>query len=161
MIPRYAPEDLAALFSDEARFGAMLEVELLATEAMEFTGIAPPGTAAVLRAAAPRIDADFVRAVDEREAVTRHDTAAFVDVVQREMGIPEASWVHYGLTSSDVVDTALALQLTRVLDVLVADEHRLVAVHHEVRVDGELAAPVLARGGGYRAPHTRGDLADA
>ena len=58
--------------------------------------------------------------------ITRHDTAAFVDVVQDRMGVPEASWVHYGLTSSDVVDTALALQLTRALGLLGADSRGLV-----------------------------------
>jgi adenylosuccinate lyase len=153
VIPRYAPEDLAALFSDEARFGAMLEVELLATEAMERIGTVPQGTAAALRAAAPRIDAGFVRAVEEREAVTRHDTAAFVDVVQREMGIPEAAWVHYGLTSSDVVDTALAVQLTRALDVLVADEHRLVAALAS-RARATIDIPVAGRTHGMFAEPT-------
>ena len=153
MIPRYAPEDLAALFSDEARFAAMLEVELLATEAMERTGAIPPGTAATLRAAAPRIDEVFVLAVEEREAVTRHDTAAFVDVVQREMGIPGASWVHYGLTSSDVVDTALAVLLTRALDVLLADSHRLVAAL-AARARATIDIPVAGRTHGMFAEPT-------
>jgi adenylosuccinate lyase len=153
VIPRYAPEDLASLFSDEARFGAMLEVELLATEAMERAGTVPPGTAVALRAAAPRVDADFVRAVEEREAVTRHDTAAFVDVVQREMGIPEAAWVHYGLTSSDVIDTALAVQLTRALDVLVADSHRLVAVL-AAKARATIDIPVVGRTHGMFAEPT-------
>jgi adenylosuccinate lyase len=153
VIPRYAPEDLAALFSDESRFAAMLEVELLATEAMERTGIAPTGTAASLRAAAPVVDADFVRAVDEREAMTRHDTAAFVDVVQRSMGVPEASWVHHGLTSSDVVDTALAVQLTRALDVLIDDAHRLVAAL-AARARATIDIPVVGRTHGMFAEPT-------
>jgi len=127
MIPRYAPADLAALFTDEARFASMLEVELLAAAAMERTGIAPAGTAERLRSAAPAIDADFVAEVEQREVVTRHDTAAFVDVVQSCMAIPEAKWLHFGLTSSDVVDTALSLQLTRALDLLLADARALVA----------------------------------
>ena len=89
----------------------MLEVELLTVDALEATGVAPGGTAARVRAAAPVVDAAFVADVARREAVTRHDTAAFVDVVQSAMQIPDASWVHYGLTSSDVVDTALSVQL--------------------------------------------------
>jgi len=153
VIPRYAPDDLAALFSDEARFATMLEVELLAAEAMERAGIAPGGTAATLRAAAPVIDAGFVQAVEEREAVTRHDTAAFVDVVQREMGVPEASWVHYGLTSSDVVDTALAVQLVRALDVLLVDAHRLVAAL-AARARATIDIPVVGRTHGMFAEPT-------
>src|SRR2546423_767096 len=57
-----------------------------------------------------------VEAVHEREKITDHDVAAFVDVVQERVGMPAGGWVHYGLTSSDVVDTALALQMTRALD---------------------------------------------
>ena len=114
------------MFTDEARFAAMLEVELLAVDALEHEGVAPPGTAASLRAAAPAIDAAFVAEVAAREAITRHDTAAFVDVVQSRMQVPQASWLHYGLTSSDVVDTGLALQLTRALDVLLVDSRWLV-----------------------------------
>src|SRR5207244_11321262 len=60
-----------------------------------------------------RID---VEAINERERVTDHDVAAFVDVVQASVGPPAGAWVHYGLTSSDVVDTALALQMTRAVD---------------------------------------------
>jgi adenylosuccinate lyase len=127
MIPRYAPGDLAALFTDEARFAAMLEVELRCVDALEAVGTAPAGTAARVRSAAPVVDAAFVAEVDRRELVTRHDTAAFVDVVHDKMGIADATWVHYGLTSSDVVDTALCLQLTRALDVLGSDARTLVS----------------------------------
>ena len=67
------------------------------------------------------VDAAFVEAVAEREAVTNHDTAAFVDVVQSRIGAPEGAWIHYGLTSSDVVDTALCAVLTRAMDVVIAD----------------------------------------
>ena len=65
------------------------------------------------------VDAAFVEAVDERERVTDHDVAAFVDVVQEAIGQPEGSWIHYGLTSSDVVDTALCATLTRAADLLI------------------------------------------
>ena len=67
------------------------------------------------------VDAAFVEAVAEREAVTNHDTAAFVDVVQSRIGAPEGAWIHYGLTSSDVVDTALCAVLTRAMDVVIAE----------------------------------------
>ncbi len=121
MIGRYAPADVAALFSDEARLDAMLEVELLAAESLAAHGVIPAADAAALRARRPVVDAAFVEAVAQREAVTRHDTAAFVDVAQRAIGGPEASWLHYGLTSSDVVDTALCAVLTRAMDLVVAE----------------------------------------
>jgi len=127
VIPRYAPPDLAALFTDEARVAAMLEVELLALAAMEAVGEVPTGVAAAVRAAAPRVDPGLVEEIEAREAVTRHDTAAFVDVVQARAGVPEAAWLHFGLTSSDVVDTALSLQCTRALEILVRDATSLAA----------------------------------
>jgi adenylosuccinate lyase len=112
LIPRYSLPDIADLFTDEARFGAWLEVEVLAVEAWAELGVVPAEAARAVRERA-RVD---VSAVHEREKVTDHDVAAFVDVVQESVGQPAGAWVHYGLTSSDVVDTALALQMTRALD---------------------------------------------
>ena len=91
MIPRYSTPETAALFSDVSRFSRWLEVELLATEAHASLGLVPAADAAVCRARAPVVDEAFVAAVAEREAVTDHDVAAFVDVVQREIGAPEAA----------------------------------------------------------------------
>ena len=118
MIPRYSPPAMAALFTDEARFAGWLEVELLATEAWADIGVVPRAAADVCRSRAPKVDVAFVEAVAERERVTDHDVAAFVDVVQAAIGQPEGSWIHYGLTSSDVVDTALCATLTRAADQL-------------------------------------------
>ena len=112
MIPRYALPEIAELFTDEARFGAWLEVEVLAVEAWARLGVIPAGDARTIR---ERAGFD-VEAILERERVTEHDVAAFVDIVQERVGMPAGAWVHYGLTSSDVVDTALALQMTRALD---------------------------------------------
>ncbi len=153
MIPRYAPEDLAALLGDVARFAAMLEVELLALEAMERAGLVPEGTATACRAAAPVVDESFVEAVSAREEVTRHDTAAFVDVVQSMMSVPEAAYVHYGLTSSDVVDTALSMQVTRTLDVLLDDTRALVHAFAE-RARETIDVPVAGRTHGIFAEPT-------
>jgi len=114
VIPRYSLPEIADLFTDEARFGAWLEVEVLAVEAWAQLGVVPANAARAVRERA-RVD---VAAVHEREKVTDHDVAAFVDVVQASVGLPAGAWVHYGLTSSDVVDTALALQMTRALDVI-------------------------------------------
>ena len=153
MIRRYAPEDMAALFSDEARFGAMFEVELLATEALANLGIVPQADAAQCRERAPKIDADFVADVDKREAITNHDTAAFVDIVQQAIGAPEGAWVHYGLTSSDVVDTALCWQLTKAADLLLEGSAELVSVLIR-RAEELIDVPVVGRTHGMHAEPT-------
>jgi adenylosuccinate lyase len=119
MIPRYSPKDVADLFSDEHRFDTMLEVELLAAEGLAKIGVLPHNEVAKLRQRRPVVDAEFVVAVDEREQITNHDTAAFVDVVQSRIGMPEGAWIHYGLTSSDVVDTALCSNLAQAMDIVV------------------------------------------
>ena len=127
MIERYQTPELAALFADTGRFAVYLEVEILAVEAMEALGIAPPGATAACRARAPKIDDAFVAAVTERERTTNHDVAAFVDVVQAAIGGPEANWIHFGLTSSDVVDTAWCTMLARACDELLSAAEALLA----------------------------------
>jgi adenylosuccinate lyase len=121
MIPRYAPKDVAALFSDENRFDTMLEVELLAAEGLAEHGVLPKDEVARLRERRPVVDRAFCDEVDERELTTNHDTAAFVDIVQAKIGMPEGAWIHYGLTSSDVVDTALCHTITRAMDIVIAE----------------------------------------
>jgi adenylosuccinate lyase len=153
MIPRYAPKDMAALFSDEARFDAMLEVELLAAEALATLGVVPTADAEACRARRPVIDATFVSQVDEREQITNHDTAAFVDVVQEAIGAPEGAWIHYGLTSSDVVDTALCWQLSKAADVLIEASASLVAVLAR-RARELIDVPVTGRTHGMHAEPT-------
>ncbi len=149
MIPRYSLPEMAALFTDEAKFGAWLEVEILATEAWAELGVVPKEAAVAVR---ERGGFD-VAAIDERELVTEHDVAAFVDVVQERVGQPEGAWVHYGLTSSDVVDTALALQLTRAADLLIeaaeALDRAITARAHEFR-----DTPMVGRTHGIHAEPT-------
>jgi adenylosuccinate lyase len=112
---------VAALFSDENRFDTMLEVELLAAEGLAELGVLPAADVATLRPRRPVIDAAFVAEVEERELTTNHDTAAFVDIVQAKIGMPEGAWIHYGLTSSDVVDTALCFTLTKAMDIVITE----------------------------------------
>jgi adenylosuccinate lyase len=114
MIPRYSLPEITEVFSDESRFGAWLEVEILAVEAWAALGVVPAEHARLVRERAG-FDVD---AVLEREKVTDHDVAAFVDVVQERVGMPAGAWVHYGLTSSDVVDTALSVLVVRALDLV-------------------------------------------
>ena len=114
MIPRYSRPEMAALFTDEAKFASWLEVEVLASEANADLGVVPRDAAIAIR---ERAGFD-VAAIEARERVTDHDMAAFVDVVQERVGLPAGAWVHYGLTSSDVVDTALCSQLTKACDLM-------------------------------------------
>ena len=128
MIDRYSMPEIAILFTDEARFARWLEIELLATEAWSALGVVPPDDAAEARRGAPVVDAAFVADVAEREALTDHDVAAFVDVVQQRIGGSAGKWIHYGLTSSDVVDTALCSTLAAAADLLIEAASDLVEV---------------------------------
>ena len=149
MIPRYSLPEIGDLFTDEARFGAWLEVEVLAVEAWAELGVVPADAARLVRERA-RVD---VAAVHEREKVTDHDVAAFVDVVQESVGQPAGAWVHYGLTSSDVVDTALALQMTRALDrILPAAEQMESAIAARAREFRD--TPMVGRTHGIHAEPT-------
>jgi adenylosuccinate lyase len=103
----------------------MLEVELLAAEALAELGVVPSADAKALRTRRPVVDAAFVEAVNQREEITNHDTAAFVDIVQDRIGQPEGAWVHYGLTSSDVVDTAFCSTLASAMDIVIAETTKL------------------------------------
>jgi adenylosuccinate lyase len=116
VIERYTRREIGAVWTDERRMEYWLEVELAATEAWAAEGNVPAGAAAACR---ERAFFD-VAAVKERERVTNHDVAAFVDVVAASVG-EEGRWIHYGLTSSDVLDTALALQLVEAGAILVAE----------------------------------------
>jgi adenylosuccinate lyase len=119
VIDRYSTPAMTAIWSDPARFQRWLEVELLATEAHAELGIVPAEAATACRERSPQVDEAFVAEVLTREAVTNHDVAAFVDVVQEHIGAPEGSWVHYGLTSSDVVDTALSWAMRDALRLMI------------------------------------------
>jgi adenylosuccinate lyase len=119
VIDRYSLPEMAAVFTDTTRFGRYLEIELLATEAHAALGTVPAEDAATCRSRAPVTDATFVQAVSDREAITDHDVAAFVDVVQAAIGQPAGAWIHYGLTSTDIVDTAWCWALRDAADLLV------------------------------------------
>jgi len=116
MIPRYSRPEMAALFEDVARYRTWLEVELAVCAAMERRGEVPAGVAARIRSKA-RIDP---KRVEELEATVRHDVIAFLTHVADSAG-EDARYLHKGMTSSDLVDTALALTLTRACDLLAAE----------------------------------------
>jgi adenylosuccinate lyase len=106
VIERYTRPEIGAVWTAERRMQRWLEVELAATEALAAEGVVPEEAARECRERA----SFTVEEVDERERTTGHDVAAFVDVVSSSVG-QAGRWIHYGLTSSDILDTALALQL--------------------------------------------------
>jgi adenylosuccinate lyase len=114
LIERYTRPEIGAVWTDQARMDAWLQVEVAGVEALAQQGVVTADDARAVRQRA----AFTVDAVKEREKVTDHDMAAFVDVVAEAVGEP-GRWVHYGLTSSDVLDTALALQIRRAGDIVV------------------------------------------
>ena len=128
MIERYALPAVANIFGDAARMQRWVEIELLATEAQEQLGIVPQGIAAQCRELAPVVDQAFVDAVSERERITNHDVAAFVDVLQESIGFPAGSYIHHGLTSTDVVDTGWCWALRDAMLIILDEMTQLLAV---------------------------------
>ncbi len=127
MINRYMTPEMSTIFSDVAKFSRYLEIELVALEGLSQVGVVSDSVARACRNAAPRVDDDFVAAVEEHEAVTNHDVAAFVDVVQSNIGGDAAKWIHYGLTSSDVVDTAWCWMMRDASDVILEELSALIS----------------------------------
>ena len=135
MIARYTRPEIGAVWTDEARFGAMRDVEIAAAEALE-DGPTEEELDAI------RASTFTVDAINEREKILDHDTAAFVDVLAASAG-PAGRWIHYGLTSSDVVDTGLALQLKRAGELLVPAQRTLA---HELAEKAREHADTLSVG---------------
>lgn len=130
MIPRYSLPEMSAIWSEDRKFAIWQEVEILAVEAWAALGVAPAEAVRAVRAAPP-VSAE---AVAQREAVTNHDVAAFVDLLAEATG-SGGEWVHYGLTSSDVLDTANAVRMRAAADLLI---NRIAALFQEVKRMAEL-----------------------
>ena len=122
MIARYTHPEMGRLWSDQRRFETWLEVEIAAADAMAEAGIIPAEAAREIR----ERGAVDVQRIDAIEAVTRHDVIAFTTSVAERVG-PAARWLHFGLTSSDVIDTALALQMRQSCDLILRDLDALAA----------------------------------
>jgi len=116
MIARYTRPEMGAIWSDARRYETWLEVELAATDALAATGVVPADDARTLR---ERAAFDIAR-IEEIEQTTQHDVIAFTTAVAEKVG-PAARWLHFGLTSSDVLDTALALQMRQACDLILTD----------------------------------------
>jgi adenylosuccinate lyase len=146
MIPRYSPKEFIELWSDKTRYATWLEVELAACDAMESAGLVPAGTARTIREKNVTLDP---RRIDEIEATTRHDVIAFLTHVEELAGEP-ARWLHRGMTSSDVLDTSLALLLVRAADLLLSRCDRLVAAL-SARAREHAKTPMIGRSHGIHA----------
>ncbi len=116
MIERYAPPRMREVWSDRRRFELWLQVEVLACEAWAELGRIPVEALPKIRAAS--FDVDRIRSVEERVG---HDMIAFLTVVNESVGMPEARYIHLGMTSSDVIDTAFALQIREAAELILAD----------------------------------------
>jgi adenylosuccinate lyase len=132
MIPRYTNPEMGSIWTEQRRYEAWLEVELAAADAMAGAGLVPAEAVRDLRQHA-RFD---VARIEEIEKTTQHDVIAFTTAVAEHVG-PSARWLHFGLTSSDVVDTAQALQLVQATTVI-------------LRLVGELRAAIAARAEEHR-----------
>ncbi|MBI2389921.1 MAG: adenylosuccinate lyase [Deltaproteobacteria bacterium] len=146
MIPRYTPKDMAALWSPARRYEIWLEVELAGCEAMERAGLVPGGTAARIRAKNPAID---VERVDEIERTVKHDVIAFLTHVEEQVG-EDARWLHRGMTSSDVLDTSLAIQLRDAMDAMLPRLDRALAALAK-RAREHAHTPMIGRSHGIHA----------
>ena len=125
MIPRYTRPEMASIWTPEQRFRIWFEIEAHAATAMADLGIVPKDAARVIWEKGQAAVIDTQR-IDEIEAVTKHDVIAFLTHLAELVG-PEARFVHQGMTSSDVLDTCLNVQLVRAADILIADVDRLLA----------------------------------
>jgi adenylosuccinate lyase len=149
MVPRYARPDMTAIWSAENRFRIWFEIEAHATEALGELGVVPKSAAKALWdwwATNPTID---VPAIDAIEAVTKHDVIAFLTWVSENVG-DEARFMHQGMTSSDVLDTCLAVQMTQAADILLADLDQLLEAIKRRAYEHKLT-PTIGRSHGIHA----------
>lgn len=149
MVPRYARPAMTALWEPEAKYRIWFEIEAHATEKLGELGVVPKSAAKALWdwwATNPVID---VAAIDAIEAVTKHDVIAFLTWVAEQVG-DEARFMHQGMTSSDVLDTTLAVQLARASDILIADLDALLAAIR-TRAEEHKYTPTIGRSHGIHA----------
>src|SRR5215471_9391943 len=145
MIQRYTHPDMGRIWSDQRKYETWLQVEIAAVEAMAKAGIAPPEAARDIRDKG----AFSVARIEEIESVTQHDVIAFTTAVAEHVG-PSARWLHFGMTSSDVIDTAQALQMREACDVILNDLGELEEAVRE-RAFEHRRTPMIGRTHGVHA----------
>jgi adenylosuccinate lyase len=151
MIPRYTRPEMAAIWSPQTRFRIWFEIEAHAADAMAELGVIPKEAAAKIWAKAKHAEFDIAR-IDEIERETKHDVIAFLTHLAEIVG-PEARFVHQGMTSSDVLDTCLNVQLVRAADFLIADVEKLEAALKR-RAEEHKYTPTIGRSHGIHAEPT-------
>ena len=131
MIPRYSRPEMVAIWSPETRFRIWFEIEAHACDALAEIGVIPKDAAKTIweKGGAATFDVDRI---DEIERVTKHDVIAFLTHLAEFVG-PDARFIHQGMTSSDVLDTCLSVQLSRASDLLIADIDKLLAALKKAR----------------------------
>ena len=145
MIQRYTNPEMGAIWSDRRRYETWLEVELAAADAMAEAGLIPRDAAVEMRAKA----AFDIARIEEIEAVTQHDVIAFTTAVAEKVG-PAARWLHFGLTSSDVIDTAQAIQMREACGVIVKNVGALLEAVR-LRAEEHRHTPMIGRTHGVHA----------
>jgi adenylosuccinate lyase len=148
MIPRYARPEMTAIWSPETRYAIWLEIETLAMEAMADLGVIPKSAAASYRAKG-KFD---VARIDEIEREVKHDVIAFLTNVAEYVG-PESRFAHQGMTSSDVLDTCLAVQLARASDLMISGCERVMAALKKRALEYKMT-PTIGRSHGIHAEPT-------
>src|SRR6476660_9191792 len=151
MVPRYSRPEMTAIWSAENRYHIWWTIEVFAAEAMGKIGMIPAEDAASIRAAYDRkaLGKTDIDAIDASDAVTKHDVIAFLTWAGEKLG-PERRWLHQGMTSSDVLDTALAVQLKQAADLLIGDLDALLAVLKRRAFEHKLT-PTIGRSHGIHA----------
>src|SRR5438045_6125018 len=148
MIPRYTRPEMAAIWAPKTRFRIWFEIEAHAADAMAELGIVPKAAAKKIWAKGKNAKFDVAR-IDEIERETKHDVIAFLTHLAEIVG-PEARFVHQGMTSSDVLDTCLNVQLTRAADILVGDIERLLEALKRRAFEHKMT-PTIGRSHGIHA----------
>jgi adenylosuccinate lyase len=151
MIPRYTRPDMARIWAPETRFRIWFEIEAHAVSAMAELGLIPKAAAATIWEKGSKARFDVAR-IDAIEREVKHDVIAFLTHLAEHVG-PEARFVHMGLTSSDVLDTALSVQLVRAADLLAADLDQLLAALKRRALEHKLT-PTIGRSHGIHAEPT-------
>jgi adenylosuccinate lyase len=151
MVPRYARPDMVAIWEPATRFRIWFEIEAYAAQAMGQVGMIPQDSADAIMAVLENdtLGEIDVERIDVIEAVTKHDVIAFLTWVSEKVG-PDARFLHQGMTSSDVLDTALAVQLGRAADLLIADLDKLLEVLKRRAIEHKLT-PTIGRSHGIHA----------
>ena len=151
MIPRYSRPEMVAIWAPQTRFKIWFEIEAHACDALAEIGVIPKESAKAIWEKAGNVAFDVAR-IDEIERVTKHDVVAFLTHLAEFIG-PDARFVHQGMTSSDVLDTCLAVQLQRASDILIADVDALLAALKRRATEHKLT-PTIGRSHGIHAEPT-------